>query len=114
MHEITLAHEIIQIATKALPEGSQGNITAVGVQIGELSGIDRDTLSFAFSVSRDGTALQHAELQISLVGGKGQCLECGSAFSLHTYVAICPQCNSHAIRILHGKEMKVLHITVDD
>ena len=114
MHEVTIAHAIINIASKAASAGHSGNITAVGVQIGELSGIETDALDFAFSVCKDGTPLQHAELQIMMTEGRGQCLECTSAFPLHAYAALCPQCNSNAITILAGKEMKVLHITVDD
>ena len=114
MHELTIAHAIINIASKAAPAGHSGNITAVGVQVGELSGIETDALDFAFSVCKDGTALQHAVLQIFITDGKGQCLECASAFPLHSYAALCPKCNSNAITILNGKEMKVVNITIDD
>ncbi len=114
MHELTIAHSIINIATKAAAANSHGLITAVCIQIGELSGIETDALEFAFSVCKEGTALQDAELQVSITGGTGQCLNCSMEFPVHSYSAICPHCNSNAIKILNGKEMKVVNITIED
>lgn len=114
MHELTIAHSIIKIASEAAAANNHGVITAVGIQIGELSGIETDALEFAFSVCKEGTALQDAELQVSITGGTGQCLNCSIEFPVHSYTEICPQCNSNAIKILNGKEMKVVNITIDD
>jgi len=50
MHELSIAHSILSIAENAVPENSKAFVTSVGLQIGELSGIEIESLEFAFSV----------------------------------------------------------------
>jgi len=114
MHELSIAHSILAIAEKAAEVNSNGVVTAVGLQIGALSGIETGSLEFAFSVIRDGTRLQHAELNIELIEGEAVCLDCSHIFPVNNYAVLCPQCNSNAMKILKGKELKVVNITIED
>ena len=114
MHELSIAHSILSIAEKAAAANNNGVVTAVGLQIGELSGIETDSLEFAFSVIRDGTRLQQAASNIEMIKGEAQCLDCKHIFPLSNYAVLCPICSSNAVKILKGKEMKVVNITMED
>jgi hydrogenase nickel incorporation protein HypA/HybF len=114
MHELSIAQSILVIAGKALPENNTALVTGIGLQIGELSTIEIDSLVFAFSVIRADTKFNKAELEIEIIPGEGACSDCNTIFPLKAYGIPCPQCKSYSINILKGKEMKVLNITVDE
>ena len=102
MHELSIAHSILSIAEKAAATNSHGVVTAVGLQIGELSGIETDSLAFAFSIIREGTSLQQAELKIESIRGEAKCIDCSHVFPMNNYAVLCPECNSNAISIIKG------------
>ncbi len=114
MHELSIAHSILSIAEKAASANSHGVVTAVVLQIGELSGIETDSLAFAFSIIREGTRLHQAELKIELIRGEAKCIDCSHVFPMNNYAVLCPECSSNAISIIKGKEMKVVNISMED
>jgi len=112
MHELSIAQSILTIAGKALPETDMSVVTGIGLQIGELSAIEIDSLVFAFSVIREDTRFSKAELEIESIPGEAVCMDCNTIFPLHSYGTPCPGCRGYSIQIRKGKEMKVLHISV--
>ncbi len=114
MHELSIAHSIMSIAERSLPAGAAGQITAINLQIGELSGIETEALLFAFSAIRSGTVLEAAELDIELIAGEAKCTECDTVFHLHSFGTACPHCQGYLLNILRGKELKVLSLTVEE
>ncbi len=114
MHELSIAHSILSIAERSLPAGAAGQVTAVNLQIGELSGIETEALLFAFSAIRSGTVLEAAELCIEHIQGEAQCTECNTVFPLHSFGTPCPQCQGYLLNILRGKELKVLSLNVEE
>ena len=114
MHELSIAHSILAIAEKAAVANSLAVVTGVGLQIGELSGIEIDSLEFAFSLIKADTLLQKAELNIEIVKGEAVCTECNTIFPISSYGSCCPGCKGYSMQILKGKEMKVLNITLDE
>jgi len=114
MHELSIAQSILSIAENAVPKNSNAVVTGIGLQIGELSSIEIESLEFAFSVIKAETLLQKAELNIEIVKGEARCNECKTIFLLSSYGTCCPICKSYSMKILKGKEMKVFNITVDE
>lgn len=114
MHELSIAHSILSIAERSLPAGSDGVITAVNIQLGELSSIETEALVFAFSAIKSGTVLEAAELNLEVIPGEARCTECGTEFHLNSFGTPCPQCQGYLLNILQGKELKVLSLTVEE
>ncbi|MBX7109040.1 MAG: hydrogenase maturation nickel metallochaperone HypA [Chitinophagales bacterium] len=114
MHELSIANSVLSIAEKAAPAANDGTVSAVNLQIGALSGIETDALTFAFSVIREDTLLKHAVLNIEIIPGEAACLQCALVFAIEGYSSACPQCGSNAIRIQKGKELKVISLTVEE
>ena len=114
MHELSLAQSILSIAANAVPEDSKAVITKVGLQVGELSGIEIDSLEFAFSVIKADTPLRNAELNIQIIKGEAACVECKTIFPVRSFGICCPECKSYSMKILKGREMRVLNIVVDE
>ena len=114
MHELSIAQSILSIAENAAPKNQKAVITSVGVQIGELSGIEIESLKFAMSVLKKDTILEDAELNIEVVEGQAECPSCGTVFPMHYFGSSCPSCKNYFIKITKGREMKVLNIVVDE
>lgn len=114
MHELSIAQSIIHIAENAVPPDCRAPVTSIGLQIGELSGIEIESLKFAFSVIREDTRLDKAELAIQIINGEAECSSCGTIFPIISFGTCCPGCGSYSMKILKGREMKVLNIVVDE
>ncbi len=114
MHELSIAKSIIQIIEKAFESDFNKKITKVHLNIGRLSGIETDALTFGFSIIRKDTILANAELEINLINGLAKCKKCGTSFEMNSYGIPCPNCAEFSIDILQGKDMKVTQISVED
>jgi len=114
MHELSIAQSILSIVEKAAPRDDHAVIKSVGLQIGELSGVELEALKFAMSIIKEDTILQNAELKIDIIKGEAECLECGKIFPMNFFGVACPQCGAYRSKILTGREMKVVNLTVDD
>ena len=112
MHELTIAQSILSLAEKAAPENAV--VTGVGLQIGELSGVEIEPLKFALSIIKEHTILEKADLDIELIKGEAECTICKTVFPMHYFGSCCPQCGSYFIKVLKGRDMKILNITVDE
>lgn len=114
MHELSIAQSIVSIAENAAPKDHHAHITSVGLQIGELSGIEIESLKFALSVIKKDTVLNDADLDIEIIEGQAECPNCRTVFPMHYFGCSCPDCGNYFIKVLKGREMKVLNITVDE
>lgn len=114
MHELSIAHSILSIAERSVPPGTKGTVSAVNLQIGELSSIEIDALRFAFEAIKSKTVVQNAELNIEVIPGEAKCSDCDTFFHMDSYGSCCPKCGCFLVSILKGKELKVLSITVDE
>lgn len=113
MHELSIAQSIISIAENAAPKDHTAHITSVGLEIGELSGIEIESLRFAMSLIKKNTLLKDAELDIEVIEGQAECPTCNIVFPMHHFGSSCPSCGNYFIKVLKGREMKVLNIMID-
>ncbi len=114
MHEISIANSILSIASSAIPCNNNAMVSAIGLQIGELAGIEIESLKFAFSIIRANTLLQNAELNIKIIKGEAICNECETIFPFRDYGTGCPKCSSYSMKIIKGRELQVLNIIVEE
>lgn len=114
MHELSIAQSIIKLAENALPPNEEVQVSAVRIQVGELSGIEIDPLQFSFSIIKANTRLHNATLEIEIVLGEAHCNTCQKPFHLSALGNTCPVCNGYSLQITKGKEMKVMNILVDE
>lgn len=113
MHELSIAQSILTTALNAAEDNAE-KVTGITLQIGVLSGIEITALEFAFSIIKKDTLLSNAELIIESAAGEAVCKNCGNLFPLATYGTACNQCNCHNIKILKGREMKIINLIVEE
>ena len=116
MHELSVAHAIVNTVVTALPESPEprGRITSVRVAVGALSGVVPQALEFAYDVAAEGTPLADAALRIERMPVVIDCPACGHQELSGTTDFHCPSCGELCGNVVGGKELQVLDVTFDD
>ncbi len=112
MHELSIVQGIVDVAKKETQKHYGERVDVIYLEIGELAGIEFDSLEFAWPIACKGTVLESAIKKIHKIPGKGQCLECNQIFRMTKIYDSCPKCNSPFKRILSGKELKVKRLEI--
>ena len=113
MHEMSIALNILQIATESAAQENAERINTVEIAVGRLSGVLADSLGFCFDIIKNNTPAMHAKLNIIDILGRGQCLSCKSEFDTDSLFSPCPNCGDISINILQGKELNIKSINID-
>lgn len=113
MHEVSIAHSIIEVVSRQCAEEGYRGIEAINVRIGRASGIMPDALLFAFDAIKGGTPARDAVLRIEEVPVRGKCGDCGGDFTAaEEFVLSCPLCGGSSFRIISGREMDIVDMEV--
>ena len=113
MHEMALAEGILDIALDYAKQNEAKAIREVGLLIGEMSGVEVESLTFSFDMLVKGTTPEGAELKIKHVPLMGKCSKCGREFHVEHYDFWCPECKDGVLKTISGREMKVEYLEVD-
>lgn len=113
MHEMALAEGILDIALKTAEENEAKRVARVKLLVGEMAGVECESLRFCFAAVTKGTAAEGAELQIERVPLIGRCPLCGEEQQVERYSFLCPSCRSGALEIISGRELRVESLEVD-
>ncbi|CVK19052.1 MULTISPECIES: hydrogenase maturation nickel metallochaperone HypA [Sporomusa] len=113
MHEMAIAEGILDIAVKTAVSHGAAKVTGVKVLAGELTGIVPEALEFGFSALAAGTVADGAQLSICMVPLTGRCRDCGHESRVDKYRFVCGSCNSYAVEIVSGRELKVESVEVE-
>ncbi len=114
MHEMGIATSIIAaVRTEAKKRPGQRPV-AVGLRLGELSGVNADALRFSFEVLVKGTDLEPLELEIEHVRRRQRCPACGGEFDVIESDTRCPTCGEPRTRLIAGDEMNIIYLEVEE
>ena len=113
MHEMAIAEGILDIALDYGEKNSASRIVEVGLRLGEMSGIETESLEMAFRMITAGTPAEGAKLSIVRVPLVGRCSKCGKDFRVERYSFWCPECGDGVLGIVSGREMQVEYLEVD-
>ncbi len=112
LHEASLAESILKIALEVAAENRAEKISAVGLKLGEMSGVEVEALSFSFDVLKKNTSAENAVLKINRVPITATCNKCGKNFSVRKYNFFCPECDGVLI-LKSGRELFVEYVDCD-
>lgn len=111
MHELSIAVELVRVAEEAARAESATRILALGVRLGERSGVVRDALEFAFESAVLGTLAEGATLEIEEVPARLSCLVCGRPTPPARPLTMrCSVCGELASELSSGREMDLVRI----
>ncbi len=112
MHEMSLAEGVLQLIEDAARKQEFEKVTAVWLEIGQLSGVEVEAMSFCFDVVTRDSIADGARLEIIALPGTGWCMKCAMTVPMAEVFGECPQCGGHQMQVTGGTEMRVKELEV--
>jgi hydrogenase nickel incorporation protein HypA/HybF len=112
MHELSVALGIVKIAEDETKKANASAVELIELEIGELAGIEFESLNFVWPSAVKETVLQNAVKKIIKIKGEAKCIDCDTVFGITHFYDACPKCNSNFKGILKGKELRVKALEV--
>ncbi|MCA2989757.1 hydrogenase maturation nickel metallochaperone HypA [Gemmatimonas sp.] len=114
MHELGLAHGIVELVQTAAEAEGVAKVAVVHVQVGRLAGVEAGALLFSFEIAAEGTRVAGARLHITDVPVAIWCAACNAERELAGVNRFrCPVCETPSGDIRRGKELEVTSIEVE-
>lgn len=115
MHELSIAHSLIETVEEALADQPNLKVTGVNLQLGVQSGVEADSLLFCFDIAAADTRLAGATLKIETVLARAFCASCGrdvSPVAPHWYR--CPECGAVCAQLSAGRDLQIASVEIVD
>lgn len=113
MHELSIALSILDAAEEEMRTRS-GQLAAVYLRLGPLSGVVAEALRSAFEMAREGTALAQTELVIEEIPLVLHCPACAADRTpVSPYELRCPTCGALTNNIVSGRELEIRALEID-
>jgi len=112
MHEVSLMHDTLILAAKEARRAGGSRIHRLMMQVGPLSGVVPESLSFAFEILAKGTMAEGASLEIEAVPIVCHCAGCAREFTSPTMYCECPTCGQPSRDVRRGREMRLCSVEV--
>jgi len=110
MHEVSIAANIIDVATEEMARHDLKGLAAIGVRVGELTCVSPEALCFAFDSAVMGTRFSGVKLKIEQIPVKCECRSCASCFNVEKSVFACPLCGCTDVGIKCGNELDIAYL----
>ena len=115
MHELSIAMNIVDVATEEAERRELGPIVAVHLKLGPLSGVVEQYLLSAFELAREGSRLASARLVIEDVPIMAYCPECDAERPVESIQSIrCSACGTPTPEIRRGRELEITAMEVEE
>lgn len=108
MHELSIAESVVEAV---LQRTGDQRVTVIRIQIGRLSGVVPDALTFCFELATSGTALEGAVLEIQECPGRVHCRACDREAESADQFLLCP-CGSADVDVVAGRELQLTSVEV--
>jgi len=112
MHELALMGEVREIIVQAAEAHGFQKVRRVVLEIGRLSGVQAEAMSFCFEVVMAGSPAEGAVLEIEEIPGLAWCPTCSVNVEIESRIEPCPQCGGLIGHLVQGSEMKVRDLEV--
>jgi len=114
MHELSIAYNLVEIASQSAVEAGAARVKAVHLRLGALSGVARDALEFCYEIATADTMLEHSKLIVKDLPVLVFCPTCQKVVELATVQKFwCPQCDTPTGDIRQGREFEIESIEIE-
>ena len=120
MHELAMAQGILNAVLETAEENDAIEVTEIVIEIGRLAMLNPEQLKFMLGVLCEDTIADHAELIIENIDVEINCHNCefeGVAdvddSDHYAPMILCPECGSHRVEVLNGKDVTVKNISIE-
>ncbi|MEZ4743253.1 MAG: hydrogenase maturation nickel metallochaperone HypA [Bdellovibrionota bacterium] len=113
MHELSIAQNIVEIATQELHQWKGAKVCSISIELGEFSGVVKECLEFAFPEACKGSVLEGCALEVYCVDTVLRCLKCFNVDKAIDSSLLCRKCGSVQVEMIHGKELKITNMEIE-
>jgi hydrogenase nickel incorporation protein HypA/HybF len=110
MHELSLAHEVIQILSDEAGQHGVSRIVRFSLEVGQLRGVVPELMRTCLEIASRGTAAEGALIELGEIAGRARCTSCGHEFAIADVLILCPACDHAGGEIVSGDELRVLEL----
>ncbi len=114
MHELGIANSVLEAVQQEVERRPGARVTRVGLKVGDLSGVDRDALSFSLEVLAKDTPFEHVALEIQRCPVRYRCPSCDQSFEVENYITLCPRCQSPDTQCVGGTELELAYMEIEE
>ncbi|MEN9756664.1 MAG: hypothetical protein RL755_851 [Pseudomonadota bacterium] len=112
MHELSLLENVRSILEEHARSQHFQAVENITLEIGALSCVELEALTFAFEAVMKDSLAEHAELTFKRIEGQGRCFECGQLTPMTELYDVCTHCGHFRLEIVSGLEMKITELKV--
>jgi hydrogenase nickel incorporation protein HypA/HybF len=113
MHEMSLVEGVRELIEAAAEREGFVRVRAVRVEIGQLSGVEREAFEFCFDLALRGSFAEGARLEVVATPGRGRCPACGRETALAVTYDPCEHCGGFPVAVVGGTAMRVIDLEVE-
>lgn len=113
MHEMSLAESVRGLIEEAQAREGFSHVSRVRVEIGQLSGVEREAFAFCFDVVMKNGIADGARLEIVATEGRGRCTQCGQDTPLANVYDPCAHCGGFPVQVTGGDALRVIDLEVE-
>jgi hydrogenase nickel incorporation protein HypA/HybF len=107
MHEQSIVASLLSMAIEDAKKDNAQRIISIKLVVGELTGIEKDAVSFYFGFMAKNTIAAGAALEFNYTKAQLRCRDCDIFFPRDRLEFNCPECNGKAIEIVGGRELYI-------
>jgi len=114
MHELGIANSLLEaIQAESLRHGG-ARVQKAGVRIGELSGVNPESLRFCFECLVKDSPFEPLPLDIQFCPRRHTCPGCGGSFLVVDYNTACPSCGMDDTKCTGGTELELSYLELEE
>ncbi|MBU1913053.1 MAG: hydrogenase maturation nickel metallochaperone HypA [Candidatus Omnitrophica bacterium] len=113
MHEYHIVEGMVKQILEKAKNSDAKKITSVTLILGELSGLQEESIRMYFNNLSKENILEGAKLIIKPVKSKLKCKDCGEIFEHQETDFNCPKCRGLGVLMSPGKEFYIDNIEVE-
>jgi len=114
MHELSIAISIVEMAEEEAARRS-AHVSAVHLKLGALAGVVQAALLSSYELACEGTELEGSRLLIEEVPIVVYCPACLAQRTLGSpQWFVCPECNNPVSEVVHGRELEVFALEIQE
>lgn len=109
MHELSVAHSLVEIAEQTARAAHAERVTAVHLRLGALAGVQKEALLFCYDLATAGTLLAGSRLVVEEVPVRVQCEACDGGCALPDLQdgLRCPRRAGRQVRVTEGRDLQL-------
>ena len=112
MHELSIAHGIVDIIRQYVQPPELRRVRSVRLKVGDQSGVVVDSLEFSYAAITADSDLKGSRLDIDRIPFVVECRSCGKRSETERGIVVCPECGKTETRVVSGTELHVLDIEI--